>query len=127
MEAPASGAEVSSEVGMTEEVQQDGPGGNEREGVAEELTETIDEPPLATASGSLSLVQSSLVPYRTPVLPNLAKAALERLKKTGTEDSESQNSDFRPLKRRKVEENGQSEDENEVTHPPPPSITASIL
>ena len=67
-------------------------------------------------TGSVTLAQSTLLPYRTPVLPNLAKAALERLQKRNAADLEdSLNSDFQPFKRRRVDENTHSDgEENEV-------------
>ena len=87
------------------------------EGHAEEQSETINDDRTQTiGSGSVTLSQSSLVSYRTPVLPNLAKAALERLQKRKANGfiEESPNSDFQPLKRRRMEEITQEGDENEV-------------
>lgn len=94
---------------------------------AEETRGDVEEPPEAVlnedgagqpaASAGLALAQSSLLAYRTPVLPNLAKAALERLQKrnAAADLEDSQNSDFQPLKRRRVDENTHSEgEENEV-------------
>ena len=72
-------------------------------------------PTVRPATGSASLSQSTLVPYRTPVLPNLAKAALERLQKRNPEHDDSQSNDFQPVKKRKVEESGEDDEENEVT------------
>ena len=80
-------------------------------------TSTNDDTGQTTGNGSVALTQSTLVPYRPPVLPNLAKAALERLQKRNATDEfdDSLNSDFQPPKRRKTEENTQCEgDENEV-------------
>ena len=65
----------------------------------------IDHGPVAALS------QSTLVAYRTgPILPNLAKAALERLQKrnAGAELEDSLDSDFQPLKRRRLDENAHS-------------------
>ena len=101
-----------SEGGPAEEEQ------GEVEGQVEEQSQSINEnTSQAVGTHSVSLFQSTLVPYRTPVLPNLAKAALERLQKRSSagDIEESPNSDFQPLKRRRVEENTQADgEENEV-------------
>ena len=103
----------SSEVDTAEETQGD------VEGQPEEQSEAVlsEEGGQPAGTGPATLAQSTLVPYRTPVLPNLAKAALERLQKRNTADLEdSPNSDFQPLKRRRVDENTHSEgEENEVS------------
>ena len=110
----------SSEVDAVEETQGD------IEGQEEEQSEAVvnDESGQPTADTTIasnpgSLAQSTLVAYRTPVLPNLAQAALERLQKRGSaiaDLEDSPNSDFQPLKRRRVDENAHSAegDENEV-------------
>jgi hypothetical protein len=93
--------------------------------IEEEQSEgVIDEEggQLAPDTGQLvaALSQSSLVAYRAPVLPNLAKAALERLQKrnAGAEIEDSPDSDFQPLKRRRLDENAHSAegDENEEVY-----------
>ena len=116
MEVPTSEIEVShsSESEGLEETSREGSARNEREHEVEEQSDPANEPSLAPATRSVALEQSTLTSYRTPVLPNLAQAALERLQKRNLEDSESQNSDFQPLKKRKMEEHCQSEEENEV-------------
>lgn len=81
----------------------------------EERSEIVEDERAGTGS-TVALTQSTLVPYHTPVLPNLAKAALERLQKRNAGDlDDSPNSDFQPLKRRRVDENTNPEgEENEV-------------
>ena len=103
----------SSEGDTTEETR------GEVEGQTEEQSEAVEDEFTQTAgTGTVVLTQSTLVPYRTPVLPNLAKTALERLQKRNAGDLEdSPNSDFQPLKRRRVDENTNPEgEENEVSN-----------
>lgn len=116
MEEPTVPAEVlhSSEGEGREETSLEGSARTEGGDEVEEQTEPNNEPSLASATRSVALEQSTLASYRTLVLPNLAKAALERLQKRNSEDSESQNSDFQPLKKRKLEDKCQLEEENEV-------------
>ena len=116
MEVPTSEVEVShsSEGEGVAETSREGSARTEGEHDVEEQNEPTNEPSLASAIRPVALEQSTLTSYRAPVLPNLAKAALERLQKRNSEDSESQSSDFQPLKKRRVEENCQSEEENEV-------------
>ena len=109
----------SSEVDAVEETQGDIEGQEEQSEavVNDESGQPTADTTIASNPGSLA--QSTLVAYRTPVLPNLAQAALERLQKRGSaiaDLEDSPNSDFQPLKRRKVDENAHSAegDENEV-------------
>lgn len=116
MEVPTSEVEVlhSSEGEGLEETSREGSTRDEGEHEVEEQGDPTNEPSLASAARPVASVQFTLASYRAPVLPNLAKAALERLQKRNSEDSESPNSDFQPLKKRRMEENCQSEEENEV-------------
>ena len=81
--------------------------GNEEEEQSESFANEEGGQPATVAA----LSQSTLVAYRPgPILPNLAKAALERLQKrnAGAELEDSPDSDFQPLKRRRLDENAHS-------------------
>lgn len=109
------GVENVPEGGQTERGQTETSQGTEREREHEEVAQVADSSAHSlTTAATGSVVQSTLATYRTPVLPNLAKAALERLQKRTSEEYDSENSDFQPPKKRKVEENS-SEEDNEVS------------
>lgn len=73
-------------------------------------------PSSSAAVSGATTTQSTLTAFRTPVLPNLAQAALERIKKSrAAEEEEADGDDFQPLKKRKVvEEKVAEDDDNEV-------------
>ena len=86
-------------------------GDSEEEEQSEAVTNEEGGQPAPGHGPVAALSQSTLVAYRTgPVLPNLAKAALERLQKrnAGTDLDDSPDSDFQPLKRRRLDENAHS-------------------
>ena len=102
--------------------QTEGDGEEEEEQSEAVINEEDGEPATGIGHGPVAtLSQSTLVAYRTgPVLPNLAKAALERLQKrnAGAELEDSPDSDFQPLKRRRLDENADSAEgeENEEVY-----------
>ena len=92
--------------------QTEGDGEEEEEQSEAVINEEGSQPATGVGHGPVAaLSQSTLVAYRTgPVLPNLAKAALERLQKrnASAELEDSPDSDFQPLKRRRLDENAHS-------------------
>ena len=93
--------------------ERDSPGGIEADVEAEE--EDNETANMAPNSHSRGMSQSTLVPYRTPVLPNLAQAALQRLKnRTTSGEDDADFSDFQPPKRRTVEESESADEDKEV-------------
>ena len=101
---PSSEAERTGGAGQVEE--------SEGEGEVEVGGEEEDDGSANAAPRQLT--QSSLIPYRAPVLPNLAQAAIQRLQKRNPGDNDSESSDFQPPKRRKVDDSEPLDEEKEV-------------